>query len=230
MGKSLLIVPAAILATAAWGYLHLEDFQSYDDGDDIAVEGPWTQFGNPMCCYDMGGDEKVGIYVEGDTYYWIEQWDESDSTADYGASFDFYLDSDSGDPKISIFTRAQGYEAYLLAIRPCRNQPRVALQYWVPGSWTDLWETTLTEPIPVGEWQTLKYYVHGEDPVNFQVYFNDVKIGSHVETSYLLSSGRVAISGLDDPYSICIDNVMQLEENTSVSPASFGRLKAVFAE
>ncbi|UCE28089.1 MAG: hypothetical protein JSW52_04890 [Candidatus Coatesbacteria bacterium] len=225
---TLLTTAALFAATAAWSYIHMDDFQSYDDGDDIAVVGPWTQFGNPIYCLDLGGDEKVATYVGGETYYWIHQWDESDSMADFGASFDFYLADDGGDPKVSIFARAAGTVSYVLGIRPCRDEPRIVVQYWVPGNHTDLWETTLDEPIPVEEWHNLKYYVHDEDPVNFQVYFDDEKIGSHSESVYIIPSGKIAIAGLDSPYDVYVDNVMQLEENTSVAPASLGEVKAVF--
>jgi hypothetical protein len=235
MGKYLLIVAATVLATAAWGYLNLEDFQSYENGEDIA-DGPWHNWGdiNPICCVDLGGDDKVGVFVPGSYDYWFYTWEGIGTALNCGMFFDFSYSSGAGNPRFGVSARTQyPYRVYNLAIKPAMASPHIELVYAEhSGPVATIWETDMTNSIEPGEWHTLGFYVYGEDPVAFQIYFDDVKIGSGVDDTYLLGSGWLGIGAeyINDYDDVYIDNITQLEENTSISPTSFGRLKTVIAE
>ena len=64
MKEVLLIAVSTFFATAVWSYIALEDFQSFTDGQDIAISPNWANLvpPNEIRCADLGGDEKVGVF------------------------------------------------------------------------------------------------------------------------------------------------------------------------
>jgi hypothetical protein len=240
MKKVVLVVLAAFLVTGAWAYITLEDFQSYSDGQDIASSPNWTNLEPPneIHCADLGGGVKVGVFFPGGGELWSYSWDASDHALNYGVSADFAYTAGAENPTLVLAARFSGdypvyWEIYAFTIQPNHDPVIVDISYHAyNGSWVDenLWTKNLDITIQPDEWHNICGYVHGENPVTFQVYFDDVKIGSHVETEYLAPAGRVGLSAfeINDTYDLMVDNVTQENANTAVAPASLGQLKAVF--
>jgi hypothetical protein len=238
------IVTSILICTAAWGYLYLEDFQSYSGGQDIASSPNWTNlYPDPpsyseIRCADLGGGVKIGVFYfdpEGGHGDWIYRWDASDYALNYGVSVDFgYTAGAEYAPDLDLCIRCSGIngETYYLGIRPADDPPEVTLGYCDQFPWgcTVIFWSKYLEPIQPGEWHNLCCYVHGEDPVNFHIYYDGDKIGSHVETYFLAPAGRVALKvhGISDPHDFYVDNIKQLEENVGVAPTSLGRIKSAF--
>lgn len=234
MGKTIIVIIAGLVATAAWGYIHMDDFQSYDDGEDLATYADWENFfGWPsnVCCVDLGGDEKAACFVPNDYIMWCYLWvpTADDELLDYGISFDFMYNEETGaTASVSTSIRCIYTEAYFVGIRPATGYLKI--QYWDGTLNYVRWEHYLDESLAYDEWHNLEYYVYGENPVQFDVFVNGEHLGTYVEEEYILPEGHSSLMAefIMDPDEIYVDNIKQLEYAVGVSPVSLGQLKAVF--
>jgi hypothetical protein len=239
MKNILTIILFTVVVTTPSAYIAFEDFQSYTDGDDIADVGPWTNWvpPNEVHCADLGGGVKVGVFHPAGGTDWGYVWDASDLTLNYGVSADVAYTSAAPDNIAAVLTmRVNGtyptdFELYWLTFEPTLAPPLISLGYSSNTIGEEqLWSFEFSTPIPADEWHNILAYIHGEDPVTFQVYFDGQKIGSHVETNYLVPEGRAGISchSVADTYDLMIGNVTQEDPNTAVAPSSLGLIKSTF--
>ncbi len=151
----------------------------------------------------------------------------------YGVSADFAYGAGAGNPTFGLCARCNGgpldFDFYGLAVNPA-DPAHITLGYFNEDEIVTLWVKYLVIEIQPDERHNVKFYVHGEDPVTFHFYFDGEKIGSHVETYYLLPEGRAGLAAYEifETHDIYVDNVTQEDPNTAVAPASLGRLKSVF--
>jgi hypothetical protein len=231
----LLTVLSVFLVTGTSAYLHLEDFQSYGDGDDIAETESWTNVvpPNQVRCVDMGGGEKVGAFYPAGGEVWGYVWNASEPALDYGVFADFEYGPEADEPTFGLCARCTGDETdfgfYGLAVSPA-EPAHLTLAYCFEDDVVILWVTYLDDEIPPGERHNAGFYVSGEAPVNFHIYFDGENAGSFVDDYYCLPAGPAGLAAYEiyDVSDVYVDNMTQEEPNTRVTPASLGRLKSFY--
>ncbi|UCE27965.1 MAG: hypothetical protein JSW52_04210, partial [Candidatus Coatesbacteria bacterium] len=227
-------------ATAASGYLHLEDFESFDDGDDIATSPDWTNWtpSNEICCYEFVRDKAASPYTSEDTECFY-LWEASDSALDYGVFTDFMALDATSDETIGVCARMNGeyptdYEVYFAVCRPFADSGYwsfVGLGYKNEDGMVVLAEEYYTFTIVDSfEWHEIGFQVYGDGPVYFDVYLDGESQITHTEDEHVISAGHGGLyyHFIEEEEIICFDNVTQEEADTSITPASLGEVKATF--
>jgi hypothetical protein len=214
---TLLIVACVFVATAAWSFIVQEDFQSFEDGQDIGDSADWTDLTlfDEIHCADLGGGVKVAVvYPEGHGYNSGYLWEASDVALDYGLSADFSYGAEADDPAVILIARYNGvfptdFEFYWCAVRPANSW--IYLGYMDMYGPQTIWDVELDEQLQPDEWYNFKFYVYDEDPVTFEIYFNGEELDTYVETSYIVPEGPAALgcATIFDVDDLCIDNVTQ---------------------
>jgi hypothetical protein len=217
MKQFLLIAFLTFLATVASGYIALEDFQSFEDGQDIGDSPDWTDLTllDEIHCADLGGGVKVAVvYPEGHGYNSGYLWEASDAALDYGLSADFSYGAEADDPAVILIARYNGvfpidFEFYWCAVRPANSW--IYLGYMDIYGLEVIWDMELDEQLQPDEWYNFKFYVYDEDPVTFEIYFEGEELYTYVETSYIIPEGPAALgcASIFDVDDICVDNVTQ---------------------
>lgn len=223
------------IGTYASAYITLEDFQSYADGDDIAETESWTNVVPPnrIRCVDLGGGEKVGAFYPEGGEVWGYVWEASESGLNYGVFADFEYGAGADEPSFGLCVRCTGDETdfgfYGLAVSPA-EPAHLTLAYFYEDDVELLWVSYLDTPIAPGERHNAGFYISGENPVNFHIYFDGAKVGSFVDYYYGLPAGPAGLAAYEifDAGDIYVDNIMQVEPNVRVEPASFGSVKSAF--
>jgi hypothetical protein len=231
----LTVIVFVVIVTDLNAYIAFEDFQSYGDGDDIAETESWTNMvpPNQIRCVDAGGGEKGGAFHPAGGEVWGYVWNASESTLDYGVFADFEYGPSADEPTFGLCARCGGdetdFDFYGLAVSPA-EPAHLTLAYFYEEDVVILWVAYLGESIPPGERHTAGFYVSGENPVNFHIYFDGENVGSFVDDNYNLPAGPAGLAAYEiyDESDVYVDNVTQEEPNVSVVPTSFGRLKSLF--
>ncbi|UCE27948.1 MAG: hypothetical protein JSW52_04120 [Candidatus Coatesbacteria bacterium] len=236
MKETIVIILAVFLVgTYAYGYIALEDFQSYADGDDIAETEAWTNVVPPnrIRCVDVGGGEKAAAFHPEGGEVWGYVWEASESVLDYGIFADFEYGADADEPSFGLCARCVGdetdFDFYGLAVSPA-DPAHLTLAYFYEDDVEILWVTYLDAPIAPGERHNAGFYISGDGPVNFHIYFDGVKVGSFVDDYYELPAGPAGLAAYEifDAADVYVDNVTQMEPNVRVEPVSFGSVKTSF--
>lgn len=228
-------VLALSVVTQGYAYITLEDFQSYGGGDDIGETESWTNVvpPNQVRCVNLGGGEKVGAFYPAGGEVWGYIWNASESSLNYGVFADFEYGPGADEPTFGLCARCSGdetdFDFYGLAVSPA-EPAHLTLLYVYEEDVIILWVAYIDESIPPGERHNAGFYVSGEDPVNFHIYFDGEKVGSFVDDNYRLPAGPAGLAAYEiyDESDLYVDNVTQQEPNTSIVPTSFGRLKSLF--
>jgi hypothetical protein len=232
--NTLTFVLFAVVVTAPSAYIALEDFQSYADGDDIAQTESWTNVVPPnlIRCVDLGG-EKVGAFYPEGGEVWGYVWEASESALNYGVFADFEYGAGADEPSFGLCVRCNGdetdFDFYGLAVSPA-EPAHLTLAYFYEDDVEILWVSYLDTAVAPGERHNAGFYVSGENPVDFHIYFDGAQVGSFVDDYYGLPAGPAGLAAYEifDAGDVYVDNVMQVEPNVRVEPASFGSVKSAF--
>lgn len=235
MKNLLTVVLLAAIVTAPNAYMAFEDFQSYGDGDDIAETESWTNVvpPNQIRCVNVGGGEKVGAFHPAGGEVWGYVWNASESALDYGVFADFEYGPGADEPTFGLCARCTGdetdFDFYGLAVSPA-EPAHLTLAYFYEDDVMILWVAYLGESVPPGERHNAGFYISGENPVNFHIYFDGENVGSFTDDNYNLPAGPAGLAAYEiyNESDVYVDNVTQEEPNVSVVPTSFGRLKSLF--
>ncbi len=213
--KTVIYIIAAVLAVSTgWAYTVTEDFESFYDGQDIDDSPDWTnEIYNPIYCQDLGGEKAAVFYPYGDNL-WGYAWGGSDYAQNYSVSMDFMFDAMIDNPMFGFAVRGGGnptdFDFYGLTVNPA-HPAHVTLGYFNEDDIYPLWVKYLNEDPEPDEWHTVKCYVSGDDPVQFDMYFNDENIGSFSDEHFLLPAGVAGLAAYDI-YSyddVYVDNIVQ---------------------
>jgi len=213
--KTIIYFLAAVLAVSTAGaYTITEDFESFYDGQDIDDSPDWTnEINNPILCYDLGSEKAAVFYPYGDDL-WGYAWEGSDYAQNYSVSMDFTFAEMIDNPMFGFAVRGGGnptdFDFYGLAVNPA-HPAHITLGYFNEDDIYPLWVKYLDADPEPDEWHTVKCYVSGDDPVQFDMYFNGANIGSYADEHFLLTAGVAGLAAYD-VYSyedVYVDNIVQ---------------------
>jgi hypothetical protein len=212
--KKILAVALLSLVVGSCAYTITEDFESFYDGQDIEDSPDWTnEIYNPIYCIDLGSEKAALFYPYGDDL-WGYAWEGSDYAENYSVSMDFMCDAMIDNPMAGFAVRGSGnptdFDFYGVVVNPA-HPAHVTLGYFNEDDIYPLWVKYLEVDPEPGEWYNVKCYVSGDDPVEFEIYFDDKSIGTFTDEYFLLPAGVAGLAAYDiyDYDDIYVDNIVQ---------------------
>lgn len=228
----LLYITVLLISVPALALNFLDDFESYNVGDDPADGPNWDRkiAGGELLVINDGGDKVVNsVFGSYDkiTYTCLGAAICTDS--DITMDFEYF---GNGEGSAGIWCRIDpvdddGYSAGLFFNDS--DETHVWINYVLGENYTTMYVEEITHINP-DTWTNLGVTVTGTNPVNIKVYVNGGMVADYNDTTYLCVSGELGIYCDYDTVGINyhLDDYNVDDLNTGIKSASLGLIKAAF--